>query len=347
MTEPMRKTPRIAVASLAVLVALAGCSKLGASAGSSAAAAGAGGGAGQSDAAQIAQIQQIATQLAQSPGATAEQVTAAVAAAASIPKVPSDLAVPVSAAVDDGPEAGWDGCLVDDAASTVQDGCVYGDKQATKTVVLYGDSHAGMWESAFDVAGKRTHTKVVLLAKPACAVPALHFWSETTNSKNTPCDAWHTWAADKIVSLRPDMVVLTSLFTGPRDFDKKDITDVQWSAGLTTTLGTIKTSGAKMVVLGDMPYLEQSAPECLAAHTDDVKACARPAAQAVNWDHDAAEKKAAEAAGAKYVNTVDWFCSDVCSPIVNNMVVYQNQYHITAAYSRYLSGVLATSVGLA
>jgi hypothetical protein len=339
----MRKTPRIAVASLAVLVALTGCSKLGANAGASSAAAGT---SGQSDTAQITQIQQIATQAAQSPAATAEQVNAAVAAAAAIKKVPSTLAVPVSAATDDGPEAGWDGCLADDDASTVKDGCVYGDKTATKTIVLYGDSHAGMWESAFDVAGKRTHTKVVLFAKPACAVPDLHFWSETKNSKNTACDAWHTWATDKIVALKPDAVVLTSLFTGPRDFDKKDITDAQWATGLTATINKVKTSGARTVVLGDMPYLEQSAPECLAAHTDDVTACGRKAAQAVNWDHDEAEKKATEAAGATYVSTVDWFCSDVCSPIVNNMIVYQNQYHITAAYSRYLSGVLATAVGM-
>jgi hypothetical protein len=203
-----------------------------------------------------------------------------------------------------------------------------------------------MWESAFDVAGKRTHTKVVLFAKPACAVPALSFWDETTQRKNTECDTWHTWATNKIVSLKPNMVVLTSLFTGPRDFNKKDITEAQWSTGLTVTLNKIKTSGAKMVVLGDMPYLAQSAPECLAAHAGDVTACATKASVAVNYDHDADEKKTAEAVGAKYVNTVDWFCSDICSPIINNMVVYQNQWHLTAAYSRYLSGVLATSVGL-
>jgi hypothetical protein len=340
----MRKTPRIAVASLAVLMALAGCSKLGASAGASS--AGTGGGTEQSDAAQITLIQQLSAQAAQTPGATADQVIAAVKAATNVKKVPGDLAVPVSKATDDGPEAGWDGCLVDDNASTVKDGCVYGDEQATRTVVLYGDSHAGMWESALDVAGKRTHTRVVLFAKPACAVPELHFWDEATQRKNSECDAWHAWATDKIVSLKPDMVVLTSLYTGPRDFDKKDITEAQWSQGLTATLKKVGTSGAKTVVLGDMPYLEQSAPECLAAHTGDVTACARKASAAVNYDHDAAEKKTAEAAGATYVSTVDWFCSSVCSPIVNNMVVYQNQYHITAAYSRYLSGVLATSVGL-
>jgi SGNH domain (fused to AT3 domains) len=335
----MRSTPRIAAVSLAVLLALAGCSKLGANAGAAPAAAG-------SDMSQVAQIQQISTQEAQTPAATAAQVLAAVKAAADVTTVPDNLAVPVSKATDDGPEAGWDGCLVDDDASTVKDGCVYGDKQGTKTVVLYGDSHAGMWESAFDVAGKRTHTKVLLFAKPACAVPALSFWDETTQRKNTECDAWHAWATDKIVSLKPNMVVLTSLFTGPRDFDKKDITEAQWSTGLTATLNKVKTSGAKMVVLGDMPYLAQSAPECLAAHAGDVTACATKASVAVNYDHDADEKKTAKAAGAQYVNTVDWFCSDMCSPIVNNMIVYQNQWHLTAAYSRYLSGILATSLSL-
>jgi hypothetical protein len=339
--ESMRKSPRIAVAALAVLFAVTGCSKLGANAGASSAVQ------AQSDDTVVAKMQQLSTEQAQAPGAASATVLAAVQAATKIKKVPADLAVPVSGATDDGPEAGWDGCLVDENASTVKDGCVFGDPRGTKTLVLYGDSHAGMWESAFDVAGKRTHTKVVLLAKPACAVADLHFWLETTQRKNVECDAWHTWATDKIVSLKPDEVVLTSLFTGPRDFDKKDITEAQWAKGMSATLTKVKTSGAKTVVLGDMPYLSQSAPECLAAHADDVTACARKANQAINWTHAESDQKTAKAAGATYVDTTSWFCSDVCSPIVGDMIVYQNQYHISASYSRYLSGVLATSVGMA
>src|SRR3954469_9448699 len=199
----MRKTPRIAAASLAVLFALAGCSKLGANAGATSAAQ------TRSDDSVVAKMQQISTQQAQAPGVTSADVLAAVKAASTIKKGPADLAVPVSGATDDGPEAGWDGCLVEETGSKVKDGCVFGDPQGTRTLVLYGDSHAGMWESAFDVAGKRTHTKIVLLAKPACAVPALHFWLETTQRKNTECDTWHDWATDKIVSLKPDTVVLT------------------------------------------------------------------------------------------------------------------------------------------
>lgn len=333
----MRKT----VASLALLLALAGCGKLGANAGAADPAAEA-----QPADATLAKLQQLAAEQAEQPGATAGQVRALVEAAAKIKKVPDDLVVPVSGAVDDGPEAGWDGCLAEETASQVKDDCVYGDENGAKTLVLYGDSHAGMWESAFDVAGKRTNTKVVLLAKPACAVPTLHFWLETTQRPNTECDTWHTWATDKIVALKPDTVVLTSLFQGPRDFDKKDITEAQWAEGMTSTITKVKSSGAKVVVLGDMPYLEQSAPECLAAHADDVSACARPADEAIFADHAAREKATAKANGATYVDTTPWFCSDVCDPIIGNMIVYQNEYHITAAYSRYLSGVVASAVGM-
>jgi hypothetical protein len=339
----MRTFPRIAVASMALLFAVTGCSKLGANAGTTNE-AGAGAQTGDTT---VVKMQQLSTEQAQKPGATAKEVLALVAAAKQIKKVPSDLVVPLSGATDDGPEAGWDNCLAEETATQVKDDCVYGDKNGTKTLVLYGDSHAGMWESAFDVAGKRSHTKVILLAKPACAVPALHFWLETTQRKNTECDTWHDWATDKIVSLKPDTVVLTSLYQGPRDFDKKEITEAQWAEGMTTTITKVKKSGAKVVVLGDMAYLEQSAPECLAAHTDDVSACARNTDESVFADHGANEKKTAEANGASYVDTIPWFCSDVCDPIVGNMIVYQNEYHITAAYSRYLSGVVATAVGMA
>lgn len=336
----MRRTAALAAASLAMLVAAAGCSRLGANAGS------------KTDAEPLSQEQAIAsiketvTKDAAQPAASESDVLALVAAATSIKKVPSSLAGTVGEATNDGPEAAWDGCLAEESDTQVSDQCVYGDKDAKNTVVLYGDSHAGMWESALDVAGKRQHWKLVLLAKPACAVPMLHFWLETTQRQNTECDTWHAWATERINALKPDLVVLTSLFTGPRDFEKKDISEAQWSAGMTETINKVEKSGAKVVILGDMPYLEQSAPECLAAHTDDVKSCATEAKTAVNTEHGATEKKTAEAAGAQYVDTTKWFCTDICGPIIGAMVVYQNQYHITAAYSRYLSGVVASSIGL-
>jgi hypothetical protein len=336
----MRNTRTLAAVSLATLLVVTGCSRLGANAGR------------RTNEAPVSQdqaislIRQTAAKDATEPAAGTSDVEALVKAATGITKVPSSLAGKVGDATNDGPEAAWDGCLAEETDSKVSDNCVYGDKTAKKTVVLYGDSHAGMWESALDVAGQRNHWKVVLLAKPACAVPALHFWLETTQRPNTECDTWHTWATGRIDALKPDLVVLTSLFTGPRDFGKKDISEAKWAKGLTTTIDKVKKSGAKVAFLGDMPYLEQAAPDCLAAHTGNVQACATKASTAVNTEHGAEDKRTAEDAGAKYVDVTKWFCTDICEPIIGTMVVYQNQYHITGVYSRYLSGVVGSALGL-
>ena len=71
-----------------------------------------------------------------------------------------------------------------------------------------------------------------------------------------------------------------------------------------------------------------------------------PSDEAIFADHGAEEKATAKAAGATYVDTTPWFCSDVCAPIIGDMVVYQNEYHITAVYARHLSGVVASAVGM-
>ena len=39
------------------------------------------------------------------------------------------------------------------------------------------------------------------------------------------------------------------------------------------------------------------------------------------------------------------FCSAVCTPIIGNMLVYENQYHITETYATYLSGALQNALG--
>ncbi|GAA0794609.1 SGNH hydrolase domain-containing protein [Spirilliplanes yamanashiensis] len=329
----MRK-PTLVAASLVVLLAVSACGRIG--------------GAGDAPAAALdaaGKARRLIEQEAATPGVAAEQVLGLVKAAPGITAVPDDLVVPVAAALEDGPTAGYDGCLAGEAETTGQE-CVYGDPAGARTVVLFGDSHAGMWQPAFDAAGRRTHTRVVLLAKPACAVPELHFWLETEQRPNTECDDYRAWALGEIARVKPDTVVMTSLFTGPRDFGKKDISQQQWEQGLARTIAKVNATGAQAVVLGDMAYLEQSAPECLAAHDSDVAACARPASEAVLSAHNAGEAAATEKAGGRYVGISDWFCTDVCEPIIGRMVVYQNQYHISAAYSRHLSKVVADAVGM-
>ena len=95
------------------------------------------------------------------------------------------------------------------------------------------------------------------------------------------------------------MVVFTSWWHGngiiPNGYAP---TLAQWQAGLEQSISSITSPGTKKVVWGDIPYLAQAGPDCLAAHQSDVQACSTPASQAVLTDHEQTLKAAAQATGA-------------------------------------------------
>jgi hypothetical protein len=218
--------------------------------------------------------------------------------------------------------------------------CVYGDPRGKRSLILFGDSHAEMWLPGFDAMAKRAHWKLIFLAKPGCSpayIQAYDPFRRTYPFKE--CDEWHAYAVNRINRTKPDLLVLSDEFVTPRDKNYHVISDSAWTTGLEKTLHLI-SHGTRKVILGDIGYLPQSAPDCLAAHESDVRACSASAKTAVLADHLQAERTAATAAHAGYIRVIPWFCSSVCTPIIGNMVVYFDQFHITSTYSVFLSGVL-------
>jgi hypothetical protein len=39
-----------------------------------------------------------------------------------------------------------------------------------------------------------------------------------------------------------------------------------------------------------------------------------------------------------------WLCGPVCTPVIGNVLVYRNQFDLTATYARMLNGVLETAL---
>ena len=98
-----------------------------------------------------------------------------------------------------------------------------------------------------------------------------------------------------------------------------------------------------VVVLGDMPVLEPTNPECLAAHLSHIQQCGSTRKEALTGVFTTAEQAAAAAGGADYIDVSDWFCDQRCSPIIAGKQVYRNRFHITATFATFVSGALATS----
>jgi hypothetical protein len=284
------------------------------------------------------------------PVATNAQVLAAVQAAQSITRVPSDLTPALTNQNDievlrngdcpshyDAPRVGLDALHFGE--------CTYGDPQGKHLLVIFGDSHAGMWLSAIRYAAARTGWRVKIFYFPGCPAPDLTFYSNQTGNPDYACNDFRKDAIKAIRDLHPAMVVVTSADIQRVGRDQ-DATAAEWEQGYSTTLSMLKMPGTQLVVVGDIPYLAQNDPVCLAAHLSDAKACATPLSAAETGVLNPAEEQAAAANDAKYLDTRQWVCAQLCVPIVGHIRVYNDQYHLSATYAKYLSGAIQTALGL-
>jgi hypothetical protein len=142
------------------------------------------------------------------------------------------------------------------------------------------------------------------------------------------------------------MVVVTSASFSQQVSKGVIATSAQWETGLSKTLSMLKMPGTQLVVMGDIPILTQDDPTCLAAHETDVHACTTPVATAETGVYTSAEAQAATANGADYIPTEQWICAQLCVPIVGHIRVYNDQYHISGTYAKYLSGAVQTALHL-
>jgi hypothetical protein len=279
------------------------------------------------------------------------QVLASVKAAQSVTKVPSGLK-PVLTNENDIEVLNNGECPAHYSAPKVGidylhfGQCTYGDPTGKRLLVIFGDSHAGMWLTAIRYAAARAGWRVRIFYFPGCPAPDLTFYSQTSNAPNLGCNKFRTDAIAAMRKLHPAMLVVTSATLSQEVSKGVTATSAQWETGLSKTLSMLKMPGTQLAVIGDIPVLAEDDATCLAAHESNVKACTTPIAQAETGVYNAAEEQAAAATGANYIPTSQWMCAQLCVPIVGHIRVYNNQFHISATYAEYLSGAVQSALGL-
>ncbi len=213
-------------------------------------------------------------------------------------------------------------------------------------MVLYGDSHALMWARAIDDIAIRARWKLVLLAKPDCPIDMLPYGNPTgfgaPGGEWSACDRWHQHAINRINRLDPELLIVTQ-YPKARP-DGRSYTAVQWQGAMEATLKLVTAPSTTKVVIGNIPAVPNG-PDCLGRHSDDVQACSVPA-NASSAPDDRAERAAAAASGARYVDVTPWFCSRACTAIIGHYEVYVDSAHITNTYARFLEGVLGDALQL-
>ncbi len=272
------------------------------------------------------------------------QVQAAVAASADLKAVPSNLNPPLAAAAAEKNALLFDGCLRTPFQSG-QPECAMGDTASTTTVALVGDSHAAMWNPAFQQIAEQRHWRLEMLGKGACPLMDLPITNPLRRLVEhfEHCEQWRSQIIARLRAEHPRLIVVTmwrgygadESLSGFRSYDPV------WIDGLTRLVQQLRGTGAKVLVLGPIPDPHFVVPICLSGYLDDVTACLPRRSTAVNDPGIAAESAATKAGGGQYTDLTDLFCTtDRCPVIVGNTLVYLDDNHLTFEYSRLLAPVI-------
>jgi peptidoglycan/LPS O-acetylase OafA/YrhL len=267
------------------------------------------------------------------------QVRDAVAASAGLRAVPSNLEPPLAQAAADKAAVFVNGC-VRSWREVGHSECATGDLASPTTVALVGDSHAAMWQPAFQRAAEQRHWRLETLAKVTCPLQELPITSPYLGRGYTECEQWRAQIVNRLAAEHPRLVVLDMSRRYGADFGFVSY-DPAWIDTLGRTVAQLRDTGATVLVLGPAPDPLTSVPACLSGHLDDATACAPARPAAVDDAGIGAERAATEAAGGRYADLTDLFCTpERCPMIVGNTLVFRDDNHLTTEYAQLLTPVI-------
>jgi hypothetical protein len=216
----------------------------------------------------------------------------------------------------------------------------------SRTVALFGDSHAAQWAAALEPIAARHGWALEVLSKASCPTAEVSIYLAAYQREYRECDVWRRDALALLAAKPPALTVVAnsraySLPGIPLPAFRADL-----EAGLVQTLTELRRSG-RVLMLADTPQPGSPPAICLSEHLDDPESCATPASVALDPSYTALERRAARRAGAGFADLNSSICPHrTCDPIHGNLMVYADGNHLTATFLRALEPQLARQVRL-
>jgi hypothetical protein len=224
--------------------------------------------------------------------------------------------------------------------------CIYGAIKRTRTIVIFGDSYVGNWLPALAEVGTNLGYRIAAFEFPGCLTT---FVDPTAGpggedpAQVKACEEWHTHLPAAVRALKPFAILAAN---GAESWGVAG--DKGWIEGMQKAFDEMTTTSPKTirVQIQESPHLPAPAPTCLAAYASSIQKCDltyQPGVLGVGLFSGTLvrDQKAAAAAGAALLPTVQWLCvKDRCPAVVGHMLVYVDEDHLTTVYSQYLATVL-------
>ena len=229
--------------------------------------------------------------------------------------------------------------------------CYVGDARATTTIALLGDSHAEHWLGALDRAGNARGWKIDVMVKGGCPVSDAPEMTHPRRLRHyRECHRFREAMLQRIIREKPAAVILSSWdhYIATNGGSSWQVTPAQWEAGLRRTYSRLTEAGLRVIVMRDVPNTPLDIPQCLsrqAAGLPGAGACDYERTTSISTLGIGAQNRAARGLPVSFVDMNDVICPATrCSPIQNGTIVFTDDNHITATFSRSVAEVLAEQI---
>ena len=228
--------------------------------------------------------------------------------------------------------------------------CYFGEQASGTTVVLLGDSHAAQWLVPLERISRDRGWRLVAILKSACPAASVPVFNFDLQREFYECTRWREAALRRVIQLRPAAVILGSAAFGYVAHTPMPLTARQWTAGQRRSVAVLDSAGIHTLVLHDTPRPGFDVPTCLARAAASNRAlrsaCVMDRANAL--DSRVLRSDLAALRGLRHATLVDLseqFCDAAsCRPIIDGVVVYRDDHHITATFAARLTSELASLI---
>lgn len=220
-----------------------------------------------------------------------------------------------------------DGCHLADGESEIRE-CVYGDANGSKTVLLFGGSHAASWQPALQRAAAAAGWRLVYTTKSSC-----RFSLEERDESKTDCKEYNANVLQFMRTLKPDLAVSTSTVTG--DSGREVVPD-----GYRAAWEEISNLGVEFLMIRDIPRWRENPIDCVEQnpYSYNTRCFFRPSE--VMAPSDPAQEIGDQYPEFTFVDYTRFICpDDKCGAKVprGRGFPYRDKSHLTKSHSEGLS----------
>jgi peptidoglycan/LPS O-acetylase OafA/YrhL len=234
-----------------------------------------------------------------------------------------------------------------DYVETQPRGCEFGSPSSQTRVMLIGDSHAAQWFPAIERIADSLQWRLSYASKSSCPAVAIPVYLERFKREYRECAQWRSHVLEQIAVLRPSLVIVanaTSYVLGGTVADGGPLIDrVHWRDGIRDLILAIRSRAGRVVLLADIPPAGFDIPTCLARAVWQGRGSSFfcgfvPDTGIVSRS---GERDGAALGGASYLEFGPLVCREICLPERDGLVVFRDDNHLTASFSRTLASQIA------